>query len=145
MTDPTSVANLLAAGYTEAADETCQEDALAAQGVWTHTHSSIALNPYQTIAPDGSTGDRRELHPEPDGVLPQHLGNRCTLGNNSIRTASLGTQYDQMYSSMRHGPDLYFQTRAGGRWWAICRAPSAGRSPRVPTTSSCLDGFKHDC
>ncbi|MGD1033914.1 MAG: hypothetical protein ABR977_05740 [Candidatus Dormibacteria bacterium] len=111
VTDPTSVANLLAAGYTEAADQTCQEDALAAQGVWTHTHSSIALNPYQTIAPNGSTGIDESFTQSLMAYCHSTLGNRCTLGNNSIRTASLGTQYNQMYSSMKGtGPTLYFQT-----------------------------------
>ncbi len=111
VSDPTSVANLLAAGYTEAADETCQEDAVAAQGVWVHTHSSIALNPYQTISANGSTGVDESFTQTLMTYCRSTLGDRCTLGNNSIRTASLGTQYDQMYSAMQaSGPGIYFQT-----------------------------------
>ncbi len=111
VSDPTSVSNLLAAGYSEAADETCQEDAIAAQRVWAHTHSSIALNPYQTISADGSTGVDESFTQTLMTYCRSTLGDRCTLGNNSIRTASLGTQYDQMYSAMRaSGPGIYFQT-----------------------------------
>jgi hypothetical protein len=111
VTDPTSVADLLAAGYTEAADQTCQEDAIAAQGVWTHTHSSIALNPYQAISGSGSVSIDEAFTQTLMAYCHSTLGNRCTLGNDSIRTASLGTQYDQMYSSMKGtGPTLYFQT-----------------------------------
>jgi hypothetical protein len=109
--DPTSVANLLAAGYSEAADETCQEDALLAQRVWVHTHSSIALNPYQTISASGATGVDEGFTQGLMEYCRETLGNRCTLGNNSIRTASLGTQYSEMYSQMQSsGPTLYFQT-----------------------------------
>ncbi|MGA9114582.1 MAG: hypothetical protein WB802_12415 [Candidatus Dormiibacterota bacterium] len=111
VTDPTSVANLLAAGYTEAADQTCQEDAIAAQGAWVHTHSSIALNPYQAISGSGSVSIDEAYTQTLMSYCRSTLGSRCTLGNNSIRTASLGTQYDQMYSSMHcTGPTLYFQT-----------------------------------
>jgi hypothetical protein len=109
--DPTTVADLLAAGYTEAADETCQEDAIADQLVWVHTHSSIALNPYQTISGDGSTGVDESFTQSLMAYCRSTLGQRCTLGNNSIRTDSLGTQYDEMYSAMQaSGPSLYFQT-----------------------------------
>ena len=111
VTDKTSVANLIAAGYTEAADQTCQEDAIAAQGAWAHTHSSIALNPYQAISGSGSVSIDEAFTQTLMAYCHSTLGNRCTLGNNSIRTASLGTQYNQMYTSMKGtGPTLYFQT-----------------------------------
>ena len=111
VTDPTSVANLLAAGYTEAADQTCQEDAIAAQAAWTHTHSSIALNPYQAISSSGKSSVDEAFTQTLMAYCHSTLGQRCTLGNNSIRTASMGTQYEQMYSAMKGtGPTLYFQT-----------------------------------
>jgi hypothetical protein len=111
VTDAATVSKLLAAGYTEAADETCQEDAIAAQRVWVHTHSSIALNPYQTISAGGSTGIDESFTQTLMSYCRSTLGNRCTLGNNSIRTGSLGTQYDEMYSAMKaSGPTMYFQT-----------------------------------
>ncbi len=109
--DPTTVADLLAAGYTETADQTCQEDAIADQQVWVHTHSSIALNPYQTISAGGSAGVDESFTQSLMAYCRSTLGERCTLGNNSIRTASLGTQYAEMYSAMQaSGPSLYFQT-----------------------------------
>jgi hypothetical protein len=109
--DPTTVADLLAAGYTETADQTCQEDAIVDQQVWLHTHSSIALNPYQTISAGGSTGVDEGFTQSLMAYCRSTLGERCTLGNNSIRTASLGTQYTEMYSAMQaSGPSLYFQT-----------------------------------
>ncbi|MGD0448140.1 MAG: hypothetical protein ABSB36_05925 [Candidatus Dormibacteria bacterium] len=127
--DAATVSNLLAAGYTEAADETCQEDAIADQQVWVHTHSSIALNPYQTISADGSTGIDEGFTQTLMAYCRSTLGNRCTLGNNSIRTASLGTQYDDMYGAMQAtGPGIYFQTAQAGLvgnlqstiQWAVC-------------------------
>ena len=76
-----------------------------------HTHSSIALNPYQTISANGSTGVDESFTQTLMTYCRSTLGDRCTLGNNSIRTASLGTQYDQMYSAMQaSGPGIYFQT-----------------------------------
>ena len=114
VTDKTSVANLIAAGYTEAADQTCQEDAIAAQGAWAHTHSSIALNPYQAISGSGSVSIDEAFTQTLMAYCHSTLGNRCTLGNNSIRTASLGTQYNQMYTSMKGtGPHPLLPDRAG--------------------------------
>jgi len=129
VTDPTSVADLLAGGYTEAADQACQEDAIADQEVWTHTHSSIALNPYQAISASGSSSIDEAFTQSLMTYCHTTLGERCTLGNNSIRTASLGPQYDQMYSSIKGaGPTLYFQTAQASLvgnlqstvLWAVC-------------------------
>ena len=111
ITDPTTVNNLLAAGYTEAADQACQEAAIAAGQAWTHTHSSIALNPYQIISGSGSVGVDEGFTQSLMAYCRAELGSRCTLGNNSIRSTDLGTQYDQMYAAMKSsGPGLYFQT-----------------------------------
>jgi hypothetical protein len=113
--DPSTVSNLLAAGYTEAADESCQEDAIADQQVWVHTHSSIALNPYEIISAGGSTGIDENFTQTLMAYCRSTLGNRCTLGNNSIRTASLGPQYDEMYGAIQaSGPGIYFQTAQAG-------------------------------
>ena len=45
---------LLAAGYTLAADETCQREEIQASRVWQHTHSDLAFNPYEAVNAAGS-------------------------------------------------------------------------------------------
>jgi hypothetical protein len=114
-TSSETVADLLAAGYTVAADQACQTAALQAQTAWTHTHSSIALNPYDSLS--GSTPVIDEAFTVT--VMQdcrQILGSRCTLGNNSIRSTSLGSDYDSMYASMKAlGPGMYFQTATSAK------------------------------
>lgn len=111
ITSSETVTDLLAAGYTEAADQSCQEDQINAQAVWVHTHSSIALNPYDVINANGSVSVDEAFTATLINYCRTTLGERCTLGNDSIRSTSLGSAYDDMYNSIAGaGPGIYFQT-----------------------------------
>ena len=95
-----TVSNLLAAGYTLAADEHCQDQEIIAHEAWNHTHSSLAFNPYQVINANGTSGVDKVFTQSLMGYCRQMLGDRCTLGNDSIRTPinTLGPNYPAMYA-----------------------------------------------
>ena len=76
-----TIRNLLAAGYTSVADEQCQQQEITAHAVWTHTHSSLAFNPYQVINANGTAGVNEAFTQSLMGYCRQVLGDRCTLGN----------------------------------------------------------------
>ena len=108
-----TVHNLLAAGYSSAADARCQDQEIIAHEAWKHTHSSLAFNPYQVINADGTFGVDEAFTQGLMGYCRQMLGDRCTLGNDSIRTPSsnLGPNYPAMYASIHAaGPTSFFQT-----------------------------------
>ena len=111
--DRQTVLNLLAAGYSVAADHGCQQQEISAHAVWTHTHSSLAFNPYQVINADGSSSVDEPYTASLMAYCRATLGVRCTMGNDSIRTPidKLGPNYGPMYASLSgSGPNLYFQT-----------------------------------
>jgi sugar lactone lactonase YvrE len=99
---------LLAAGYTESADQQClvEEIDTAAQD-WHTTRIGVSFNPYQTlVAASNSNGYTTGVD---EGYTEQvmaycrnELGPRCVLENDSIRDpiSSLTSQYTQMYSAM---------------------------------------------
>ncbi len=108
-----TIHNLVAAGYTVAADEHCQDAEITAHGAWTHTHSSLAFNPYQVVNADGSSGVDEAFTQALMGYCRQTLGARCVLGNDSIRTpnTTLGPNYPAMYAAIQAaGPASFFQT-----------------------------------
>jgi Phosphoesterase family len=130
-----TVSDLLAAGYTLAADEHCQDQEIIAHEAWNHTHSSLAFNPYQVINANGTTGVDKVFTQSLMGYCRQMLGDRCTLGNDSIRTpiTTLGPNYPAMYASIQAaGPTSYFQTstlaRVGNLQLTILWAISQGAS-----------------
>ncbi len=63
-TAPATVSALIGAGYTLAADQTCQEEEIQAATVWHHTHSDLALNPYQVI--EAGRVHRAPTNPSPN-------------------------------------------------------------------------------
>jgi hypothetical protein len=101
---------LLAAGYTVAADEECQRQEVDANAVWQHTHSDLALNPYEVVT---STGSVRTDEPFTESMMQycRHvLGSACVLENNSLRSP-VQPGYVTMYASMQSlGQPLAFQT-----------------------------------
>lgn len=133
-TSAQTIRNLLSAGYTLAADEHCQQEQIIAHTVWTHTHSSLAFNPYQVINANGTAGVDEAFTQSLMGYCRQVLGERCTLGNDSIRTPSnLGPSYPPMYASIHAaGPTSYFQTatavKVGSLQLTILWAISQGAS-----------------
>jgi hypothetical protein len=133
-----TVQALLAAHYTVAADEQCQEDQITAHDVWKHTHSSLSFNPYETIAQDGTVGQDEAFTESMMSDCRSVLGERCTLENNSIRQSSLGGSYDQMYAAMKaEGPWIHFQTATSAKvgdlptvlQWAVGEGANAVELP----------------
>lgn len=106
-----SRAALLAAGFTWQADEQCELDQMDAHQAWAHTRSSVAFNPYQKIASDGSWTTDEAFTEQAMDHCRQSLGARCVLENNSIRWPELGGAYATMYAHMSAlGAPITFQT-----------------------------------
>jgi hypothetical protein len=115
ISDPTTIANMLAAGYTVTADQACQEQQILAHRVWLHTRSDLAFNPYQWFTAT-KVGTNEVFTEQVMSYCRQVLGSRCVLENNSLRVGSLGTGYTLMYSAMRtRGPNIAFQTATMAR------------------------------
>jgi hypothetical protein len=109
--DPGSVAGLLAAGYTTAADEQNQRTDLATMGrFWKHTRTGFTMNPYQTVNP---LGQNEAFTEQLIAYGRQVLGPQLVLENDSLRSSFLtGTgMYAHMYAYMGslRGP-IGFQT-----------------------------------
>jgi hypothetical protein len=109
--DAMTVANLVAAGYTLAADQRCHQQQIQAHAVWRHTRSDLSFNPFQEIFSATKTGTDEHFTEQMMSYCRQVLGARCILENNSLRSTSLGTAYDLMYNAIRsRGPNIVFQT-----------------------------------
>ncbi len=109
---PMTVSNLLAAGFTVAADQQCHRDEIAAHDVWKSTRSDLSFNPYQVIG--GPKRETDEAFTEQMMELCRSaLGARCVLANNSLRVPP---QYSDMYNRMKElGPPIAFQTASLSR------------------------------
>ena len=108
---------LTAAGWSMQQDETCLEQQIEAHRVWRQTPSSLALNPYVVdFGEGGGTAPDLSLPEKVARRCREVLGDRCVLGNNSIRTPSLSPAYDQLYAMLKSlGGPLEFQTAAPQR------------------------------
>jgi hypothetical protein len=114
--DPTSVANLLAAGFTISADQTCLQQEIAAGSVWKHTRIGVAFNPYQEVLPGGEQRTDEAFTQAMMAYCRTALGPQCVLENNSIRWPPMGSAYSEMYSSMSElGAPISFQTATEAR------------------------------
>ncbi len=110
-----NVTALLAAGYSLAADETCQREEIQASSVWHHTRSDLAFNPYEAIDADGSTRTDPLFTVSMMQDCRQVLASACVLENNSLRTP-VQPGYVSMYSSMTAlGQPISFQTATASR------------------------------
>ena len=103
--------NLLAAGYTEASDQQCQQEEIdTAAADWPTTRIGVSFNPYQTLASSTNakgyvTGTDEAYTEQMMAYCRYTLGQRCVLENDSIRdpiSAVGGTQpyYSEMYAAM---------------------------------------------
>ncbi len=90
---------LIAAGYTNVADQKCQQKAIAAHAVWKKTHQSFSFNPYLNINPSTPSTDEAFTELLMDDCVAT-LGKRCSLENNSIRYPNNPGAYAQMYAHM---------------------------------------------
>jgi hypothetical protein len=153
-TDRANADALLAAGYSVDADLRCQEQALEAHRPWRRTRSSLAVNPYQRVEPQGPT--------PPDTATPLRLmrtcrtvlGRRCVLQNNSIRWPVLSGPYATLYESMAAlGGPIAFQTagpKRVGDWaqtvsWAVEQGATAVEVEPAQVRANTSDAFRlHD-
>lgn len=131
-----NVTNLLAAGYTLAADQQCQlEEIDSSVSRWATTRVGVSFNPYQVLNSDGTTGLDENFTEQVMGYCRYTAGPRCVLENDSIRDPISGliAAYGQMYSVMSGaagpvhvtigglnvdvalGAPLAFQTAVAGR------------------------------
>jgi hypothetical protein len=105
---PSNDTNLVNAGYSEAADQQCQQEEIdTANTDWPTTRIGVSFNPYQVLnAASGSLGYTTAID---EGYTEQvmaycryTLGTRCVLENDSIRDpiSGLGPNYPQMYAAM---------------------------------------------
>jgi hypothetical protein len=115
--DPETQANLLAAGYTAAADVTCQRQQIEAHQVWGRTRSGLMLNPYQRINPDATVTPDVSVTMAMMDHCRAVLGPRCVLQNASIRFPQQdGKGYAEMYRAISaRGAPIAFQTAAPAR------------------------------
>jgi len=131
---PSTVAALLRAGYTSAADARCLAAQVNAHRAWQRTRSGLAFNPWQRIEPDGSVTIDEAFTESMMTNCIGILGRRCVLENNSIRWEPLKGPYDAMYQAMQlTGAPIAFQTATPERigdpfrtlQWAIAHGASA--------------------
>jgi hypothetical protein len=113
---PANNTNLLAAGYTEAADQQCQQEEIdTAAADWPTTRIGVSFNPYQVITPTTTAPFYKasvdESYTEQMMAYCRYtIGPRCVLENDSIRDplTSLPSTYPLMYSAMSGaGGDIY--------------------------------------
>lgn len=114
---PQTVDALLAAGYSVAADQTCQAEELRSMGAWHQTSISLALNPYEGLNPDGSHTLDVNYSLDVAGQCRQLYASRCVLGNNSIHwPLGGGRPYARLYRGLGQlGGPLEFQLAAAQR------------------------------
>jgi hypothetical protein len=100
---PSNRTNLLAAGYTVAADKVCQlEEIDSAVTRWATTRVGVSFNPYQVLNSDGTFGPDESYTEQVMGYCRYTAGPRCVLENDSIRDpiSSLGAGFLHMYAVM---------------------------------------------
>jgi len=106
-----TVAALLAAGYSSAVDEQQQLQDITSLGTyWKHTHVGFAFNPYQTANP---VTQNEAFTQQLISAGRAALGDRLVLENNSLRQGYLSGNgdYQAMYAYMCGvGGPLGFQT-----------------------------------
>ena len=108
--DKGSVANMLAAGFSAAADQTCHTEEIDAHKVWAQTHSDVDFSPYQNIERHGVRSVDEGFTESMMDYCRTYLGARCVLENNSIRTP-VQANYAAMYDRIKQlGPAISFQT-----------------------------------
>lgn len=150
--DPSTVSNLLAAGFSTSADQTCIKQEIAEGAVWRHTRIGVAFNPYQEILPAGAVRTDEAFTQTMMQYCRTELGAQCVLENNSIRWPPLGAAYADMYSAMQVlGAPLSFQTATQARIgdldqtlaWAIGDGADAVELPAgyQEVSAATLQGF----
>ena len=103
---PSNDTALLAAGYSTALDQTCQQEEIDTSAKdWQYTRIGVSFNPYQVLMAIGTgyTKSVDEAYTEQMMAYCRYeLGSRCVLENDSIRDpiSGLTSEYAQMYAAM---------------------------------------------
>jgi hypothetical protein len=150
--DPSTVRNLLAAGFSTSADQTCIKQEIAEGTAWRHTRVGVAFNPYQEIFSTGAVRTNEPFTLTMMQYCRAQLGAQCVLENNSIRWPPLGAAYADMYSAMQAlGAPLSFQTATEARIgdldqtlaWAVTVGADAVELPAgyQAVSAATLQGF----
>ena len=107
---------LKGAGYTEAADEQCIQQAVQAHAVWQHTTSDVDFSPFPNVD-DPSQPPDLAFTERVMRLCRDALGVRCGLQNNAISTDKLDNPtFTSMYAAMTAlGPPIILQTAANKR------------------------------
>jgi hypothetical protein len=114
--DPQTVSNLLAAGFTFEADQQCLMEEVALGRMWRQTRIGLELNPYKRIEPDGTVVNDEPVTESLMDYCRQQLGQQCVLENNSIRWPPIAGDMGRVYSKMRElGPPIAFHTAIPSR------------------------------
>jgi hypothetical protein len=142
--DQTSMNNLIAAGFTTAADHTChQQQVDVHKAVWPRTTSSVAFTPYQQINPDRTKTIDETWTESMITYCRTQLGPRCVLESNSIKDPSVprAPSYGPMYDKIKAtGPPIAYQTASPNNGltslcntlgWAVSQATGAVELPQA--------------
>lgn len=119
-----SIDNLLAAGFTKAADRTCLQESVDAHRVWAHTRSDLQFAPYQDIEQRGPKGVDDAFTEELMRYCRSSLGERCVLQNNSLRYPPNSPAMNAAFKAL--GPPIAYQTAAPGRVGDLMQAIQYG-------------------
>jgi hypothetical protein len=114
--DQQNSSGLLGAGYSQAADEQCIQQAIQAHTVWKNTTSDIDFSPFPSVA-DPSAAPDLAFTERVMQTCRSVLGARCGLQNNALSTDKLAnTTFTSMYAAMTTlGPPIMLQTAAAKR------------------------------
>ena len=101
---PSNDTALLAAGYSTADDQACQQEEIDTAGKdWLHTRIGVSFNPYQVPNPTGPPSVDEAYTEQMMAYCRYELGSRCVLENDFIRdpiSSFPAATYGQMYSAM---------------------------------------------
>jgi hypothetical protein len=118
LTEPTTRANLLAAGWTPEGDRDAQYRMLDAHRVWKRTRAAIAANAYQTLDGAGKVVVDTPWTETWLRAFRSAFGASAIVGNNSIREEFIGREKlrGNFYEALvRVGHPIYFQTATWDR------------------------------
>ncbi|MDQ2756148.1 MAG: hypothetical protein M3Y71_06230 [Actinomycetota bacterium] len=111
-------------GYTDASNEQCLRKTIDfVKADWPTTNMAMAFNPYQSISATGSN-DKTAASASSSVVVPkeiatyciQELGQRCVLGNNSMKSGTRGASYTALYAMMSSlKAPIYIQTATNAK------------------------------
>ncbi|PZR80542.1 MAG: hypothetical protein DLM65_07830 [Candidatus Aeolococcus gillhamiae] len=111
--DPSTVQNLLSAGFTINADKSCISQEIQLGTVWHSTRIGVAFNPYQLVVGAGVHASDEDFTEQMMHYCRVTLGPQCVLENNSIRFPLQPGLYQHMYEAMiLLGSPISFQTAA---------------------------------